>query len=122
MDQNRAAEVAQRLIRQNGRQVDLVRAPTAPADPSAPWDGPTPGSEQRLTVWAVVTDYKNNAVDGEEIMRGDRMLIIPALEMNGEDPNTYESVVDGSDRWNTMRVETIKPGSVPIVYKMQARL
>lgn len=122
MDHSRAAATAQRLIRENGRQVDLVRAPVAPADPDNPWDGPTPGSEERLTVWATVKEYDDRAVDGEEIMRGDRMLIIPALEMNGQDPRTYESIVDGGERWSNVRVGETKPGEVPITYSVQARL
>lgn len=65
----------------------------------------------------VMRRYPARAIDGERVQAGDRELIV-APGYTPEMPDVW--TIDGQ-AWRTMRVDTISPAGVPVVYLVQVR-
>ena len=115
---------AQRLITENGRSVTFVEFDSTPGDVAKPWGGPAdPRSnpDSTLTVDAVFVNPSGAASLGlstetsDLVKRSEQILIVsPGASA---DLTIYQEIIDGSDRWKIMGIETLKPGaSVMINY------
>lgn len=117
MDYSSLAATALRQIADKGRNVTLRRDAAGTYNPAS--DTFTAGDEDNETVKAVITDYHDRQIDGEIIMRGDRRAIIAASGLTA--PDKGDVIVDGSDQYRIINIETVKPGDTALLYKLQVR-
>lgn len=106
------------LIRDNGREVTLVKHDNTPTDANKPWRGST-GSDTEKIVIGVIGTYKASEVDGELIIRGDKQLLVDgdnAISLQG-----YDQLKDGSTTWNIVGYDEVKPADVVLLFKIQVR-
>ena len=105
---------AQSLISEFGRSVTLRR--TNPGAYNAATHSHSGGSTVDRTVMAVFTAYKQTEIDGTIIQRGDSRVLIAGYE-----PIKGDQIIDGTDVYNVIERETVKPGDVALLWKAQAR-
>lgn len=72
------------------------------------------------TIFGVFTDYSQNEVNDTLIMAGDKLVIVSALDFTTP-PKLNDFVIDGSDYYKVLSIETVKPASIAIIYKLQVR-
>jgi len=116
------AAVADRLISENGTDVTLVKVNRALADGSQPWKGgnvPT-GSTTKL-VKGVIVEYDLRDIDGEQIQRGDRQLVVSENSASPEDIRTFDNIVIGTETWKIILVQVVEPGDTRILYSIGIR-
>jgi hypothetical protein len=111
IDYNKALANARRLIRENGRDV-TVRTFTASGDEWNPVQVPSD-----VVVKAVQTQFKAEEIDGTLIQASDKLYLVAG----GADISLAKRLIDGAD-YEVVRVETVKPGPVVVLYKVQVRL
>ena len=115
-DYGSIVNVAVSQIADKGRSVILNRFTSGTYNPST---GTVSGaSRSSETVSAVVTDYKDNQIDGGAIKRGDKMLIISADQSPASLQDSFE--IDG-DEYQIVNIESVSPSGVDIIYKIQVR-
>ena len=119
-DHARLALVAERLINENGRTLEFF-TPRPAGDNSKPWRGPdldTP-EDDPVEAIGVVLDYRVDEIDNDLVKRGDKYCL---TRMGGEvDPRTFDRVVDGSETWRIVSVNTLTPGEVMMIHTLQLR-
>lgn len=110
------AATALRLISEKGRNVTYRAFTTGNYNPAT---GSVSGdSTTDTTVKMVVTRVVTQNIDNSTLQRGDRLLLIAAGVVV---PNEKDRIVDGSDTFQIISVEEIKPADTAIVYKLQVR-
>jgi hypothetical protein len=72
----RLAELALRLIRDNGRNVTFIRNSRTAADSNKPWRGVDTAHKSSVTVRAVVVPYTQFEIDGTLIRNGDKRAYV----------------------------------------------
>jgi hypothetical protein len=121
------AAVADRLIRENGRDVVLTRNDRAPADASKPWRGPaSPGAPTNLTVKAVFVDPMGSGWGREDedepfgvLKRGAQLFMVSATAVSSNLVETFDALTDGADLWKIDKVHKLKPGTVNLLYGLE---
>ncbi len=121
--------LADRLIRENGRALTIVRRDQANfTDPAKPWRGSTEAAEVSTAVTGVFIEYEKEDIDGELVRRGDKRVLIAAKDVEDESTaaenvkvEDYDHVLDGLVRWKILSAELIEPGSQRILYDLQVR-
>lgn len=128
MNYLRSQATAKRLIEANGRDVTLIRKNDYVTDSNKPWRGNDgnnnmePVDEEVGTIKAVVYPYNDRDIDGNNVRRGDSMMIIAHTSLSPvEDLKDIEFVDDGSRRYRVMNAGKIAPGDTIIAYQFQLR-
>lgn len=114
------ASVADSLITKYGRSLVFVPAPDV-SDSSKPWRGPDLSADPPAGTSAigVITDYSEDEIDGVTVLRGDKRCL---TRMAGiEDPNSFKTIVDGSETWRIVRIDVTKPGDTFLLHEIQIR-
>lgn len=112
------AVTAERLIRENGREVTIVkRSAAAPA--GEPWeDDGTSEAETTLTVDAVFLDELVEDLPGQP--GADRtwigQIFIAASDAGSEDLTTFDLIRDNGRHVELASVRPLKPGSTTLLY------
>lgn len=70
---------------------------------------------------AIILNYKKGDIDGTLIKKGDRQLLIHAINIPLLDELESFSIIYNSKKYSSNLVETLKPGGTPILYKVQIR-
>lgn len=117
-DYSSLAALAKRLIEFYGRALTLTKDSATPTDASKPWRGTT-GVTSTAPI-GVVLDFNFKEVDGTKIRRGDKQAFI-ASSSTIEDLRYYDRLVDGTDEWNIINVNTLEPGSLRLLYQLHLR-
>jgi hypothetical protein len=119
---------ADRLITENGRDLTLIKAGTTAADPTEPWRTDTTAGETRIIVKGVFVEFENEQVDGSLIMRGDKMGLVAAEDVEdttssseSDEVETFDRLLDGTVDWKIVNVEAIEPGPSNVYYEIQVR-
>jgi len=112
------AAIAERLIRESGREVSIVKR-SAAAPSGEPWeDDGTSEAETTLTVDAVFLDDLVQAIPGEP--ESDRTwigtILIAAQDAGAEDLTTFDLIRDDGRHIELASVRPLKPGSVSLLY------
>ena len=123
--------LAERLINENGRALILQREDQVnPVDVAEPWRAADPAGANivSLSVFGVFVEYEKEDFDGSLLRRGDKRVLVSAKDtedvrvgvqnINIED---FDTLLDGTDLWKIITVETIEPGSLRIMYDIQVR-
>lgn len=118
------ARVADRLITKNGRPVTLQLLSRTPEDAAKPWRGPDPDPEEGIAasedVIGVFTDYKESEIDGVDVRRGDKRLLV-AAKASALNLETFDIALDAGTVWRLFNIELLEPGTTRILYTMTAR-
>lgn len=78
----------------------------------------TGGAPQDFPVVGVVTDYEDKMIDGEVILRGDRIVYVQATERPQRGDTFVEA--DGTT-WAVMDFDSVDPAGIPVVFSLQLR-
>ena len=112
------AATAERLIRENGREVTIVKRIETPPDTDAPWDGDDASADVTVTADAVFLDELVGGVSGEP--GADRtwigMILIAATDAGTEDLTTFDAIRDSGRHVELATIAPLKPGSTSVIY------
>lgn len=133
-----AQALAKKLIEANGRDITLIKLSEVPADTSKPWRGPTsaavflPGTPDPTVV--VKKGYTTKAVfvksetemgmdfadaTGTLVRNGELAFLIPAVDLEPEEVEEFDSIDDGGRTWKIIDVDLLKPGPLRIMYVLK---
>lgn len=119
------ANLAERLINKHGRDVTLRKLSRVLEDADKPWRGtdvdPAVGYEFEHVVRAVFTDYNEDEIDGDEVRRGDKRLLVAAKSVPGVDLLKADSLLDEGSVYGIIRGNLLRPGTTEILYDFQVR-
>jgi hypothetical protein len=117
--------VADRLIQENGRAVSIQKRSTTPADPSKPW-GPASEVVTTTTTDTYGVFFGERAGDVEARLSAVSRLVLSPVEENqalvyipgsiGVVPAIADQLVDGDRTLEILKVETVNPGDLTIMY------
>lgn len=84
-----------------------------------PVNGTVTGSGcTELTVVGVITDYEDKMIDGEAILRGDRLMYIQATMR----PQRGDTVLEANGtEWAVVDFGSVDPAGTPVVFSLQLR-
>lgn len=109
--------VAERLIRENGKQATLIQ-PGAPTGPE--WD-PQPGPDIETEVMMVETDWRQFHRVETLVQVGDKFGIISTEAGVTPKMELHDIRIDGK-RYQFVDIRPLKPGPVTMLWKFQARV
>lgn len=128
IDYSNLRDVAERLIVANGRTVTLSKRDRAAADPAKPWEGPAdPGTDITIDVTAVIVPFDEEIIEGEIIKLGDQRAYVSAKNADlaavggSAAVQEFDTMIDNGMSWRIIKVRTIKPASIGILYDIQLR-
>lgn len=121
----RLAQVADRLIGENGRTVTLVKLDRDAEASSSPWRGPDPATPvEELTVTAVLVDAADfgfvSTDLGNTIDRSSRKIaLVAALDVPNTNLEEFDLMRDGDDVWKIVTVRELQPGTTTVLYQIE---
>jgi hypothetical protein len=116
---DKAIALALKLITKYGTSIKVRRITDAVADPTKPWRV-TGQTAVDATGVGVFLDYEQKAVDGETILRGDQKVLIAASGLTVA-PAPKDRIVRGTEVWDVVSVQPLKPGDQIVMYEVQVR-
>ena len=110
------AALVQNQLKRYGQPITLVRDIAGVFDPIT---GAVSGGEtQRLICSGILTNYQQSLVDGERIQLGDKKLLLAPDNL----PLMSDKIEDRhGQRWQIVRIESVSPAGVDLLYKIQVR-
>jgi len=112
------AATAERLIRENGREVTIVKRIETPPVATTPWEGDDATAETTVTADAVFLDELVGGISGES--GADRtwigMILIAADDAGDEDLTTFDAIRDAGRHVELASIAPLKPGSTSVIY------
>lgn len=118
-DYSRQVQSALRMIYKYGRNVEIISQGTGGEyDPSTGQF--TPAEPKKTNIKAVFVDYETKEIDGTNVLRTDKKVLIAAASLE-EKPSTTTKIKDGSEEYSVIDVNIIQPGNTKILYEVQAR-
>lgn len=123
---DRQIATAERLIREKGKAVQVVRQTTTIPDPNKPWEPGTPG-ESLDDAYGVFLNF--NAKDMEtmskmagasEVQASDRKVLLAAAALTGA-PTTNDKLRDATGDWSIEWVRVLSPNGENILYTLRVR-
>lgn len=123
---DRQVATAERLIREKGKPIQVVRQSTTLPDPDRPWE---PGEPVETLTDAYGVFLNFNAADMEtmskmagasEIQSSDRKVLLAAAAA-GAPLTTNDKLRDADGDWSIEWVEVLAPNGENILYTVRAR-
>lgn len=137
VDFNNLRNVAERLVRENGRDVQFIKTEETPASTTQPWRGPGEASsgaaaiETSLTVRAAIIPFNAEDVDGRQIRRTDKQAIVSskALDRAAQAAGVstpvpledYDRVIDRGQELKIVDVQVYDPQVTGVAFIAQLR-
>ena len=116
MNPSAFAALAESKIRQYGQPMTFVQVQEgSQPDP----DSAQPSFVQNKTAIFGMWDTVKAQETGTLVQMGDSVIYVSGSAIPAPDITDY--IEAGGRQWNIVNVETIKPGSVPILYKLFVR-
>lgn len=115
-DYSNIEKTALAQIADKGRAIDIVYRTEGSYDVTD--DSVSGDSDDTVSVKAIVTNFSLRDVSAGMVQAGDLQVMIAASGI--AKPKTNDIIIDG-DEFTIVSVTEIKPGSVPILYKLQVR-
>lgn len=110
------AVTAAKLIKDKGQLMVLV---TTPAGSYSAATGAVSGqTESRTDVYGVVIDFPAKEVDGTNVQRLDRKVL---MEAGVADPSTFDKVEIGGVLHEIITAKQLAPGGTNVIYTLQVR-
>lgn len=122
---DRQIATAERLIREKGKAVQVVRQTTV-TDPAKPWEPGVP-TEVLDDAYGVFLNF--NRVDMEtmvkmsgasEVQTSDRKVLLAAAAVSGV-PTTNDKLRDADGDWSIEWVQVLSPNGENILYTLRVR-
>ena len=117
---NNIANVAERLLKDYGREIVIRAHPTPKWYPGAP--APDPGvNPVDIIATGVFRDHIKTLKNGEEIVRKNATFLFSAKDI----PDAFDFtatgtlIIDGDIEYKVLTIEITKPGSVPLYYEVE---
>ena len=114
------ANLAQRLIAKHGRTITVRKLSETPADGAKPWRGTGASYEYAVEVIGVMTDYREEEIDGTNILVGDKRMLAASKDV-AQSLQYATSLLDNEQVWSVEAVKVIEPGTTRIMYEMRVR-
>lgn len=118
--------MAERLIREKGKPVQIVRQTTTLPDPSKPWEPGEP-IEVLDDAYGVFLNFNQKDMEtlskmagASEILSSDRKVLLAAAATNGS-PTTNDKLRDASGDWAIEYVQVLSPNGENILYTLRVR-
>lgn len=112
--------VATTLISDFGKDVTLRRYTDAAApDPNRPWLKGSRSSSDTV-VKAVLLQFSEKDIDGTLVLMGDKKALIAGSSLTTR-PTNRDKLIDGSDEWSIISVQTLSPNGQEILYAAKLR-
>jgi hypothetical protein len=112
---DRASSTAKQMIGKYGRDLVLKRNIEGTFDPATYAFSGT--SSPEVSCKGIVTNFKINEVDGTIVLRTDKKIILDADAL----PEQNDKIIDGTDEYTIVNVDSLEPGNTTLLYKVQAR-
>ncbi|MFA7523111.1 MAG: hypothetical protein WCY71_09335 [Halothiobacillaceae bacterium] len=118
-DYTEFVELAQELISENGRQIEIQKLDATAADTSKPWKGagtPTVGAKKTLSavfVPASGSGLGRDIVKEELLDRVEQVALVAPTDVSLED---FHIIMDDGVRWNIDWAQALKPGPMVVLY------
>lgn len=123
---DRQIATAERLIREKGKPVQLVRQTTTIPDPDKPWEPGVP-SESLDDAYGVFLNFNGNDMEtiskmagASEIKASDRKVLLAAAALSGA-PTTDDKLRDSTGDWSIEWVQVLSPNGENILYTLRVR-
>jgi hypothetical protein len=110
-----AVEDANELIDEFGQSALLLR-PTF----TGPTNNPVPGPPEEHPCTLVVTDYRNQEIDGTRVQATDRKVLVARKGLAVE-PLTSDKLQIGGQPYSIQNVTPLSPGGTVVMWTIQAR-
>lgn len=118
--------LAERLIREKGKPVNVVRQVTTTPDPDKPWEAGTP-SESLDDAYGVFLNFSGKDMEtmskmagASEIQASDRKVLLAAAALSGA-PTTNDKLRDATGDWSIEWVQVLAPNGENILYTLRVR-
>jgi hypothetical protein len=119
------AELAEDMIDEFGRDVDVVRQAKTAADPTKPWrttPSPVTATVSGKAVFVSGGSFGKNMNVSESIKRADTVALFAANNDDGYNLEFFDVVVDDDDvTWQIVRAELLKPGATRLLYMFEVK-
>lgn len=123
---DRQVATAERLIREKGKAVQLVRQTTTTPDPTKPWE-PGESTETLTDAYGVFLNFNQNDMEtmskmagASEVQASDRKVLLAAAAA-GNPPTTNDKLRDADGDWSIEWVQVLAPNGENILYTLRAR-
>lgn len=111
------------LLDELGYDLTLRRTTQGSYDPSTGQTGAS--STTDVTVRAIMVDYEADEINGETVIRGDRKVIISAVDSSGDalsiDPDVEDELIGEGADVSVVNVRRIKSRSSILAFECQVR-
>lgn len=115
---DRLAATALRLLTKYGGKIPFKRVVAEVRD-KVTGEIVTPGTTTICHLMGVTVPVDSDLIDGTRIKKGDRILIIPAKDINDADFSPLKS--DTVDGWSIEEISEKKPAATALVYFCRIR-
>lgn len=116
--QNIKVNVAERLIRENGKPATIIREVDQSGLP--PWEVEDPVPTESLPVLMVETDWTKSLRSTETVETWDKIGIISTE--TGVEPVQQDRIEIGGTEYHLVEVRPLEPGPVTMLYYVTAKL
>lgn len=117
--------LAERLIREKGKPVQIVRQTTV-TDPDKPWEPGVP-TEELDDAYGVFLNFSANDMatfgkmaGASEITSSDRKVLLAAASLSGA-PTPNDKLRDESGDWSIETAQVLAPNGENILYTLRVR-
>lgn len=117
--------LAERLIREKGKPVQIVRQTTV-TDPDKPWEPGAP-TEELDDAYGVFLNFSANDMatfgkmaGASEITSSDRKVLLAAASLSGA-PTPNDKLRDESGDWSIETAQVLAPNGENILYTLRVR-
>jgi putative alpha-1,2-mannosidase len=115
---NQLALTAEKLIQDNGKTLTLSQKSGGTFTPSTnSFSGETTTNN---TIYGVFEQVDRNRIDGQNVKKEDK-IILATTETASVTIQERDTIIDGSDNWQIVNVEEVKPADKVIYYRLQVR-
>ncbi len=130
VDMARMADVAQRLLRDNGRLVTFIKLDRTPADAAKPWNGP---SDPRATpadtadMWAAplhpesLVNLGFTGRNQDLVKEAEMLFIVGPGSTSTKDISGWDEVLDEGVRYGVILTEKLRPATVNVLFFVWAK-
>jgi len=110
--------VAEKLIADAGRSVQLEILDDTPSDPNAPWEG-NGSTPQTDTVTAVIVPTEHARAEDSVEYKGEQVAYVAAT-FALTDLKKYNHLIDSDgSRWVVQNAQPVKPGDTELLYTFE---
>lgn len=109
------AATALELLAEFGTSITLKRSTGSSIDPTT--GATTAGTDTSVITTGMLKKYPDSMIDGTRIQSGDKELILSSEQV----PTTTDKPLIDGENWTVVKIDTVSPAGIPLVYFCQVR-